>query len=320
MKLTGSLRSGFEPREGTRLLLRFLEREAVTLRMSAAALADHGLIVACAAVGWWAARHGLLGLPTVLLAWLIVTQRLRALENLVHYGGHGHFSRTSRRWNDFLTDVLAGAATFSCASGIRTSHNGPHHVGLAIPNLDPDLRRLIELRADELEGLSGLALMRALLVRLPRYALGFWRTVGGDARTLVRGLAFHAAAWLGPAMLVLGPAEGVGAYALTIVVPILLLVPFRFLAELEEHLYSAPASIVEATPQNEHRWAWLLHPHADGEHLMHHLFPNAPFWELRRLRLVLERTDPEFRRRVRRRRTYLGRMDDGGGGGGQKAA
>ena len=90
-----------------------------------------------------------------------------------------------------------------------------------------------------------------------------------------------------------------GAFAL--VLPVI-----RLIGEADEHKYIGTDNVFDATMVND---GWLLrlliHPHNDGYHLTHHLWPGVPHHRLGRLHTLLEDVDPEHYARQIRRRTRI---------------
>ncbi|MFD8889981.1 fatty acid desaturase [Streptomyces sp. NPDC059566] len=80
----------------------------------------------------------------------------------------------------------------------------------------------------------------------------------------------------------------------------------RLIAEADEHIYSDSGTVFDATVSHVgllHRVP--VHPHADGYHTVHHLWPGIPHHALRRVHFMLMVQDPEYARRIRIRYRLL---------------
>jgi fatty acid desaturase len=77
--------------------------------------------------------------------------------------------------------------------------------------------------------------------------------------------------------------------------------------EMTDHYGLSPSGIFQYTREiPTHGFASiLLHPHYNGYHLTHHLFPHIPYYHLPRAHALLTR-NPMFSRRAIICRTYLG--------------
>lgn len=81
----------------------------------------------------------------------------------------------------------------------------------------------------------------------------------------------------------------------------------RFIGESSEHIYSDSDTVFDATISNLGLLQrFLIHPHNDGYHTVHHMWPGIPHHALRRLHTTLTSQDPErYARRLRDRTRVL---------------
>jgi fatty acid desaturase len=80
----------------------------------------------------------------------------------------------------------------------------------------------------------------------------------------------------------------------------------RLIGEASEHVYSDSDTVFDATISNLGRWQRLLiHPHNDGYHTVHHMWPGVPHHALRRLHEALLDHDPDGYGRRLRFRTHI---------------
>lgn len=273
-------------------------------RSLAAALGDHLLGYAAVAVVALATRAGaLVAVPAALLATMPVARSLRGLECMVHEASHGNWWRRHRRVNDALAFVLAGVPTGAWIGDYRVGHLLHHgRFGTA---LDPDLVRYEELDVEGLDRSGRLRMTAGVLRSLPRYQAGWLRTVVAHPVSVAAAPAWClVAVWL-PVRLLAGPSAAAYAAGSWLVALMITLPALRFVAEAGEHVYRGSATVFDATLSNlglAHRL--LLHPHHDGLHTVHHLWPGIPHHALPRVHRALLLADPDgYAARLRHRRT-----------------
>lgn len=257
------------------------------------------------ALGWalvsvslWAA------LPLALVGCVVVARQLRALENLTHEASHYNWARRPRRWNDTLGFLLAGLPTGGRLAAYRESHLR-HHGRFGTAD-DPDRQRYAELDLEGMRRSSAAAFAASVLTRVVRYQIGWLREVRSDLPVTAASLLWSAALVALPAGLVAGPFGAVAAEGLWLVSAFVALPVLRLIAEADEHVYSDCDTVFEATISNVGLLQRVLvHPHADGYHTVHHLWPGIPHHALRRTHRMLMERDPEYARRIRIRRGVL---------------
>lgn len=276
-------------------------------RSVAAALGDHAVALALVIGGAVAVR----GLPwpaaaaAVLGAAVGMARQLRALEALVHEASHFNWCRRHRTVNDVLASMLAGAATGAQVRDYRASHLR-HHGRFGTAD-DPDRNRYAELDLERLPRSSYPRLAGALLVRLPRYQLGWLQTFQDSRGAVLLPLVWIVAVVLPSTTLVLGPSGGLVAAGIWLLGLLVTLPVVRLLGESSEHVFSDSSTVFDATVSNLGRGQRLmLHPHNDGYHTLHHMWPGVPHHGLRRLHEHLTAADPDgYGRRLRARTRLL---------------
>ncbi|HEV2762485.1 MAG TPA: fatty acid desaturase [Pyrinomonadaceae bacterium] len=315
-----SLPLGYRPPAGTQRQLHLLTRTRLP-RSVAAALGDHALILASALAGLWAVLDlpAYLSVPVNFFALVLIASRQRGLENLVHEASHRNWTRRNRRHeelrlNDRLCDLLAGLPVFSTVASFRVNHD-LHHLRFGTEE-DLDNARYSEL---DVEGLNRtrqapFKFVCGVAVRLRPYARSWRAYIRTTRRTAFKSLAWHAAYLLvlgGVAGLLTGAWAQLAAWLVPLwvfywLVPMtLVLTPLRFVAEAGEHTYVDAGSVFEATFTNEGRLGRLLHPHHDGYHLIHHLFPSIPHHQLKRAHRFMLEADPQFYGALNRHRVAV---------------
>lgn len=273
---------------------------------TAAALADQAVVIAaCVAAGWLLIAQPLLGAPFAAIAAIITGRQLHALENLVHEGSHFNWSRKHRALNDLLAVALAALPTGAQLAGYRESHL--RHHGAFGTDEDPDRQRYRELDLETIDRTRAGVFARELLRRLPAYQRTWWR----DSIQASPALAFLPLAWaavfvLAPAWLAAGAPAGLAAAAVWLAGFLAALPILRFVAESSEHVYEDSETVFDATVSNLGiLQRALFHPHNDGYHTVHHMWPGVPHHRLAWLHRRLMQGDPEYAARLRRRSGVL---------------
>ncbi|HWU05261.1 MAG TPA: fatty acid desaturase family protein [Streptomyces sp.] len=269
------------------------------------ALLDH-LVAGLAAAGaaWLIVRHPVASIVPALLAGIVIARQLRALENLVHEASHYNWSRHRRGLNDVFGYLLAAAPTGSRISAYRTSHL-LHHGRFGTAE-DPDRYRYAELDLEALPRTLVRDFAAGVCKRLLRYQLGWLRELRTNALAPLVTLLWSAVCVGAPTALLLGPRTGAVASGVWLFAHFVLLPPLRLVAEADEHVYSDARTVFDATVSNTGRLQrWLFHPHADGYHTVHHMWPGIPHHSLRRIHHLLLSEDEEFARRIRTRDRVL---------------
>lgn len=276
-------------------------------RTSATAVIDNlVLLLVVWAAGSPAARsRGLTVFGAVLvMAAVIAARQLRALECLVHEASHFNWSRRHRRAADLLATVLAAGPTGSGLSGYRESHL-IHHGRFGTAQ-DPDRIRYGRLGLEDLDRRSLHGYVSGLAKRLGPYQLGWLRTLGSGSAAACMPLVWEIALVTLPAYL-LGGLVWAGVSSATWLLSYIVVLPaLRFVAESGEHIYQGTDTVVAATISNIgllHRI--LIHPHGDGYHTVHHLWPGIPHHRLAGVHRLLIANDAQYRDGLRYRTRVL---------------
>lgn len=246
------------------------------------------------------------GVAITPIALLVIGNRQRALGNLLHEAGHGNLS-PCRHINDHLAHLLLAAPLLNSLTVYRNLH-ARHHAWLGDPQRDPDLLPSIAHEGDEwhhvyMRYLVGFPILRGSLAghliggKLTRcqrlWILAWWVAVMFClAEANLRFAALFVSLWLGARITVF--------HAIT---------TFR---EMTDHYGLKPGGIFSFTREipGHGLLSALVHPHHNGYHLTHHLFPMVPYHQLPKLhRHLMELA--EFRSRASICRTYLDRSSSG---------
>jgi fatty acid desaturase len=280
---------GYQPPEAAKPVLRALSKTNL-VRSTVTALGDLSALLALSLIG--AAAHLALPWPAAWVVSLLVVAVIgrfgRAQECLVHEASHRNWQRNGR-WNDLLANLLAGFPTGSQVGGYRRQHVIHHaHLGSAE---DPDIQRYEEFQLEELTGLGGWKLVRAVARRLPRYNWGWYTTIGTNPVTMVLTGSWFLVVF-GLVALAFGTGTAVVAWAHWLAGYALVLPTIRMLGEAGEHRYREGDTVFNATISNL-GWAhrWIIHPHGDGHHTLHHLWSSVPHHQIRRMHETLADLD-----------------------------
>jgi fatty acid desaturase len=163
-----------------------------------------------------------------------------------------------------------------------------HHGHFAEEGLDGEYRSYVELGLGKLPAASPLESARILLIVFLRKSL--WR-IHSD---------YFSAPWRLLALALIAAvlyALGVLHFALLYwVLPYFVVyMPLRYLSEVSEHM-GMPLESEFTTARNKLGWfqEWIMHPHGDGFHLVHHLYPGVPHQHLKQVHNLLMQ-DPVYR-------------------------
>ena len=288
-------RRGFSPQDpALERELRSLQRPSTWATLRALGL-DWIVIVTAAAVSWKVfTAYGViaLSLGVYLLALLAIGSRQKALENLMHEGTHFNLTR-NRRLNDWVAVYLAGLWISPSwgPEGERPGHVGDHHGNFGDKERDGEFfgyqkRGLGELPAAQV--LRSLWILTRTFLRLT-----YWR-FDSNRRSLSR-----------PTRLLLCLGIAALLWALGLLVPLLLYwiapyclvyLPMRYISEVSEHMALGYGTEFDTT-RNKLGWfqEHVMQPHGDGYHLVHHMYPRIPHYNLARAHRLLLR-DPVYQR------------------------
>jgi len=274
------------------------------------ALLDQAVIVAivvgCSWPGWWTGWRVAAGLTAAGCGAVLLGRQFRALECLAHEASHHNWTRAHRRLNDLLATALACVPTGTRLAVYRRSHLR-HHRRFGTSD-DPDLANYRQFGLEELDRAGVLAFARDALSRMPEYGRRWRENAEGPGTLPVLPFTWALVVAIIPAGLLWGSwtasvaAAGVWLLGYGCALPVV-----RFLGESNEHVYSTARTVFDATISNLGLLQRLLiHPHGDGYHTVHHLWPGVPHHRLGALHRRLVANDPEgYGARLRHRTRLL---------------
>jgi fatty acid desaturase len=280
-----------------RILIKKLSKPNLALSLRAAVL-DHLVIIAAGTLSYSLCMNSnwlALALLYPVLS-TIAGRSMRGLECLVHEASHCNLSR-ARRLNDMLADLLFAWPVLSEVDQYRQSHL-IHHRFLG-HETDPDRVRYERLNLQKLDRSTTSTLIFGILIRLLPYIPSWWWAIGVSSTTVIRFGLWHVTLFGVPMALLLGLRQAVIFWCLTWAIPLFIVLPIiRFVAEAAEHEYVErnSAHVTAKTTWNNIGWVheWIFHPHNDGYHAVHHLYPFIPHHALRTAHEHLMRKDSTY--------------------------
>lgn len=241
-----------------------------------------------------------------LVASVIIARQQRGLELMVHDASHLTWWRSRPEWNNRLSNLLVAYPVMSSIKNYWKSHR-IHH-GAYGGHDDPCRQRFADMGLAHLDLSTKAKIAKAVLRWLPSYNVAYYREIGSVSSSIWAAWAvWHVSVLILPAALLshllLGTGfgesimMGFGAWIAFWAVPSLVVLPvLRSIAESEEHDYSAGDTEFETTYTNDGFMHHLLfHPKNDAYHLIHHLFPNIPERQHKRVHKLLMKHDPIYR-------------------------
>jgi fatty acid desaturase len=180
---------------------------------------------------------------------------------------------------------------FSTVQRYRASHQW-HHSDLGF-DCDPDKVRHEELRLADLNRESFWDFSFGIVSRLLRYIPSWWHAIGTTLFVAGLGIIWHIS-MIAVISAVFGSLYiGAEYWLFAFVAPFAFIVPIlRFVGEAAKHDYTQHDGIAHETFSNTgviHKV--LIHPHGDGFHTLHHLFPHIPHSKLSEVDKMLREED-----------------------------
>lgn len=267
-----------------------------SLAVSGVVIASDWLwLTVCMVVGFFTATDfgWVWAVPVHLLVlWPLCARALRGFENLTHEGSHHNVERKDKALNDRFVNLGCSFWVLISVEAFRATHEIHHkHFG---SDYDPDKKRFGRLGVDDMPRQSLVRMLLYLLHTLPAYVVDYWKQFSGKSEQLKKSLALHALL-----MGLVSHAVYENFWLLWLLyfwLPFLLYLPVvRFLAEAEEHRYKDAETEFGSTFSNLSRLQrWLLHPHGDAYHLLHHMLPQVPHWKMAYAHWILSTLDRTF--------------------------
>lgn len=250
-------------------------------------LADYLLIItsiaACLCISFWFYP----------LALIFIGSRFRAFDNLLHEASHAKLFR-NKFFNKWVTLIFCAFPVGNSLHAYRESHL-THHRTLGDPKNDPDYLRYIELGVDKFplpkKDLVKHFLGVFCLLHLPTYLPGIFKTFG-HTQGMPRDEVIAKIVFYSTGLFVIAYFNLWYEFLLFYIVPFFTTFQIiRYLAEIVEHagLYGTSDKVMEISrntfcgPLAE----FILFPHADNYHLVHHLLPGVPHYAMKEVHEIL---------------------------------
>ncbi|MFE3031362.1 fatty acid desaturase [Streptomyces canus] len=263
-------------------------------------------VMGCAWPVLWTGWHIVAGLAAAGFGAVVLGRQFRALECMAHEASHYNWTRANRRLNDLLATVLACAPTGSRLDVYRESHLR-HHRRFGTRD-DPDRANYRQFGLEELDRANIVSFALDALSRMPAYRRRWKETSRGLGRLPAMPFTWAVVLTIVPAGLVWGSwvavfaAAGVWLLGYGVLLPVV-----RFVGECNEHIYTGSQTVFDSTVSNLGLMSRIfIHPHGDGYHTVHHLWPGVPHHQIRKLHRRLVVNDPEgYTARLRHRTRFL---------------
>lgn len=228
------------------------------------------------------------------IALLIIGSRQRALSNLTHDASHVNLFK-NRKINDFISNLLCALPMFETVEHYRKSHT-KHHQHLGDINLDPDSKSHLNYGYNDSLPWKGDPLKNYLKITLNKDALKS-SFLGSLLNLNLKGTLFVILWWIG-----IGSLIGTLSSATTLlsILGIWLLTKLttyhaiRIFAEFLDHSGLKQKDVISFTRNLPHDglFRFITHPNSDTFHIVHHLYPKIPHYNLARADKVLsQRSD-----------------------------
>jgi fatty acid desaturase len=257
------------------------------------------LIIIAAAIGLYATNSWFLP-----VSWILIGTRQRALATLLHEASHATLCR-NRVLNFVFGTPIAGWPIFQVFYRYQTSHVREHHAYLGNKNIDPDIKNYLSQRLSECR--DGSSLRRHFFLTLAGFSIPSNlkclfrdRLLPANWSQLPRQNKLEYVGFTGFWILAITTCCHAGLLAEFV---LLWLVPYfttfqgvNWIIEIAEHypIWQSPPAIipddeVQMTRNRRGHWveSFFTGIHGENWHLVHHLRPEIPFWNLERAHELL---------------------------------
>lgn len=233
----------------------------------------------------------LLSMVTYLISFFVISTRQRLLENIIHEATHFNLCK-SFRLNDIMAWSFAALPLFHNLESERELHIKGHHVNFWNEKLDPDFIRYKNMGLDKLPAASYGELAKVLINAFPSYLLDLIPTFFLQKNQKIKYKILTLVYW----SIVLNVFYNLNYFNIIFyywLTPFVFgLTAIRFFAELSEHASLGCKNAFFSTRNNI---GWFnenfIHPCGDGFHIIHHLFPKIPFYNVKKAHELLMNDD-----------------------------
>lgn len=224
------------------------------------------------------------------LAILIVGNRQRALGNLLHEASHHNLSGTAYV-NDWIARIFLAPSLNNNFRFYRSQH-AKHHAWLGDPQHDPDYLPQVTHDADQ-----WFAVFVRMLIEPATLASSLMGHLGKKQVHFLDRISIFIW-WIGFLILIgstLGIHFAIAFSTIWIAAKTTVFHAITTFREMVDHYGLEPRGILQYTRETPTLGCLsvLVHPHHNGYHLTHHLFPHIPYYHLPRAHRLLK-TIPLF--------------------------
>lgn len=232
---------------------------------------------------------------------LIIGSRQRALATILHEAAHRTLAK-NRKLNQILGTYFSGYLIFQTWDAYSRSHVINHHAHLGSPVFDPDLRHYIESGVFDSQTKKQFFLAHLIA---PIFCVNIFSTIGYLLNNRLLNSAHKSE--FAKMILVLAIFIGLGGasvgwefFFMYWLIPYLTTFQvITWFIELAEHyplVRDAKIDLYATRNRFSHPVeAFFTAMHSENFHLIHHLFPGIPFWNLNKAHQILL-ADPEYAR------------------------
>lgn len=227
-------------------------------------------------------------LPLIILSIFFVGTRIHALGILMHEASHFNLN-SNRKWNDWITKILITLPALLSLNSYRDSHLTHHKYSQT--EMDPTFTRKTGISVFDFPKKNSLVFVCELFsILLFRGAFLAIKDLSRNRRSGAKGSRYELliGLLLIATIFVFG---GGPLFLLFWILPLLTVLPLlNHWRTISEHSSLPDCAEKTRTVIYHPITAWFIAPYNVNYHLEHHLFPGAPWYQLKELHLNLQKS------------------------------